>query len=153
MTELDFFVSEWNFTRGLTLELVESLTDAELGETPGRGLGPFWKQFRHVGRIQECYLEALRSGKIQLDYENKRYRGGCSKDLLRAYLQDLDRELLRAVGNLNWDLTIDWDGEAVNVLQHLMGLVAHETLHHGQWIVYARLLGKKTPSGWNAWGV
>jgi hypothetical protein len=42
----DLLKSEWAFTRRLTLELLESLTDAELGETPGRDLGAFWKQFR-----------------------------------------------------------------------------------------------------------
>jgi uncharacterized damage-inducible protein DinB len=153
MTDLDVFTTERNFTRRLTLDLLESLSDAELGETPGRGLGPFWKQFRHVGRIQECYLEGLRSGRIKFDYENKRYRGGCSKDSLKAYLLELDRELARAVENLDWHLTIDWDDKAVNVFQHLMWMVSHETLHHGQWIVYARLMEKKMPPGWKAWGV
>jgi uncharacterized damage-inducible protein DinB len=153
MTELDSFASEWNFTRRLTLELLESLPDAELGETPGRGFGAFWKQFRHVSRIQECYLDALRSGRIKFDYENKRYRGGCSRDSLKAYLQELDRDLLRAPEELDWHRTIDWDGKSVNVFQHLMRMLSHETLHHGQWIFYARLMEKKMPPGWKAWGV
>ena len=58
MTDLDLFKSEWNFTRKLTLELLDSLTDVELSKSPGGDLGPFWKQFRHVGRLQECYVEA-----------------------------------------------------------------------------------------------
>jgi uncharacterized damage-inducible protein DinB len=153
MTEPECFVSEWNFARRLTLELLESLPDAELDQAPGVGLGGFWKQFRHVGRIQECYLEALRSGRIKFDYENKRYRGGCSRDSLKAYLQELDRDLLRALEELDWHRTIDWDGKSVNVFQHLMWMVSHETLHHGQWIVYARLMEKKMPPGWKAWGV
>jgi hypothetical protein len=41
----------------------------------------------------------------------------------------------------------------VSVFQHLMRMLAHETLHHGQWILYARLLEKKLPPGWKAWGV
>ncbi len=127
MTDLDLFKSEWKFTRGLTLELLDSLTDAELGETPGPGLGPFWKQFRHVGRLQECYQEALNS---------------------RA----LDRELVQAVERVDWNATIEWEGEMASVFQHLMRMLAHETLHHGQWIIYARLTGKTLPPGWKAWG-
>ena len=84
MTDLDLFKSEWKFTRGLTLELLDSLTDAELAEAPGPDVGPFWKQFRHVGRLQECYQEALNSKKIRFDYKNKRYRGGCSKNALKS---------------------------------------------------------------------
>ncbi len=121
MTDLDLFKSEWKFTRGLTLELLDSLTDAELGEAPGPDVGPFWKQFRHVGRLQECYQEALNSRKIRFDYKN--------------------------------NATIEWEGEMAGVFQHLMRMLGHETLHHGQWIIYARLMGKKLPPGWKAWGV
>jgi hypothetical protein len=51
MTNLDLFKSEWTFTRGLTLDLLDSLSEVELSEPPGRDLGPFWKQFRHIGRL------------------------------------------------------------------------------------------------------
>ena len=49
MTDLDLFKSEWKFTRGLTLELLDSLTDAELAETPNPDVGPFWKQLQRPG--------------------------------------------------------------------------------------------------------
>jgi DinB superfamily len=55
MSELDLFKNEWVFTRSLTLDLLDSLTDAELAKSPSPRVGPFWKQFRHVGRLQECY--------------------------------------------------------------------------------------------------
>jgi uncharacterized damage-inducible protein DinB len=153
MTDLDLFKREWTFTRGLTLELLDSLTDVELSETPAPSLGPFWKQFRHVGRLQECYQEALNSKKIRFDYKNKRYRGGCSKNALRAYLRALDRELLQAIEQVNWHATIEWEGGTASVFQHLMRMLAHEILHHGQWILYAKLMGKQLPAGWKAWGV
>jgi len=31
-----------------------------------------------------------------------------------------------------------------------MRMLAHETLHHGQWILYARLMEKTLPPGWKA---
>ena len=55
MTDLGYFKREWTFARGLTVDLLDSLSDAQLNETPAANLGPFWKQFRHVGRLQECY--------------------------------------------------------------------------------------------------
>jgi uncharacterized damage-inducible protein DinB len=153
MSELDLFKSEWNFSRRLTLELLDSLSDAELAETPGRPLGPYWKQFRHVGRLQECFQEALNTKKVRFDYVNKRYRGGCSKSALKAYLRALDRELLQAIDRVNHDTKIDWNGEAVSVFQHLMRMVEHEVLHHGQWILYARVMKKNLPPGWKVWGI
>jgi DinB superfamily len=153
MTNLELFKSEWTFTRGLTLDLLDSLTDPELGETLGPGLGPFWKHFRHVGRLQECYQEALNTKKIRFDYGNKRYRGGCSKNALRAYLRALDRELVQVVERVDWNATIEWDGEMASVFQHWMRMLAHEILHHGQWILYMRLMEKKLPPRWKVWGV
>jgi len=153
MTDLDLFKSEWKFTRRLTLELLDSLTDAELSQTPSPELGPFWKQFRHVGRLQECYMEALNTKKIKFDYRNKRYRGGCSKNALKAYLRALDRELVQAFEGIDSNVTIEWEGEMASVFQHLMRMLAHEILHQGQWIIYARLMGIQLPLGWKAWGV
>lgn len=153
MTDLDIFKSEWAFTRGLTLDLLDSLTDADLSEAPGLDLGPFWKQFRHVGRLQECYQEALSTKEVRFDYENKRYRGGCSKGTLKNYLQELDGELSKAIEQMDRNMTIGWDGKEVGVFQHLMRMASHEILHHGQWILYDRLMEKKLPLSWKAWGV
>src|SRR5438093_8389487 len=125
MTDLDLFKSEWKFTRALTLELLDSLTDAELGEAPGPDVGPFWKQFRHVGRLQECYQEALNSKKIRFDYKNKRYRGGCSKNALRAYLRALDRELVQAVERVDWNATIETFYDGCQVPPNFLCRLAH----------------------------
>ena len=115
MTNLDYFKAEWTFARGLTVDLLDSLSDGDLNETPSSNLGPFWKQFRHVGRLQECYQEALRTGAIRFDYGNKRYHSGCSRNALKNYLQELDRELLHAIEQADWNKTIDWNGEPVGL--------------------------------------
>ena len=43
LTELELFKSEWIFARGLTLELLDPLTDVELSQVPGANLAPFCK--------------------------------------------------------------------------------------------------------------
>jgi len=115
-----------------TLDLLDALTDTELVITPAVALGPFWKQFRHVGRLQECYQDALNTGRIKFDYDHKRYRGSCSREALKNYLQELDRELLQAIEQVDWNMSIDWDGDNIGVFQHLMRMASHEILHHGQ---------------------
>jgi uncharacterized damage-inducible protein DinB len=95
----------------------------------------------------------LTTKSISFDYANKRYQGGCSKEALRTYLRELDEELLRVVQRLDGTTTIDWDGKTVGVFRHLVRMASHEILHHGQWILYARLIGKEMPPSWKAWGV
>lgn len=153
MSDCDSFKKEWTCVRRLTIDLLDSLSDAELKEIPAASLSPFWKQFRHVGRLQECYQEALKTGTIKFDYNNKRYQGGCSRAALVDYLETLDRELLKAIDPVDWTAAINWNAEAVSLFQHLMRMASHEILHHGQWILYARLMGKRLPPSWKAWGV
>jgi len=152
-SKLDAFRRYWSFVRGLSLTLLGCLTNSELSYTPGASLGPFWKQFRHVGGVQECYMEALTTGKIRFAYQDKHYHGGTSKDALLTYLQALDEELLELLQRVDWSQSIDWDSDSPDVYEHLMRLVRHEVLHHGEWIVYIRLMRKDFPESWEAYGV
>lgn len=140
--------------RGLTLDLLADLGPDELQFTPGPGLGPFWKQFRHLGAVQECYLEALHTGSIRFSYPDKRYRGGADREALLAYLRGLDEEMFALLEGVDWARTIAWGSdEAPDVAGHLQRLVEHEILHHGEWIVYVRLLGRGFPASWQLWGL
>jgi len=147
------FGSAWKFSRGLTLDLLEEMSNSDLLFLPGPQLGAFWKQFRHVGRVQECYIEALNTGVVDFSPEGKSYDQGPSKKWLQAYLRRLDDSLFESLDKLDWTDDMDWFGEKVNVFEHMMRLVAHETLHHGQWVVYMRLMNKTFPDSWIAWGL
>ncbi|MBX9689238.1 MAG: DinB family protein, partial [Candidatus Obscuribacterales bacterium] len=147
------FSSAWTFSRSLTNDLLAEMNESELLFLPGPQLGAFWKQFRHVGRVQECYMEALNTGKIDFSPEGKSYDQGPSKKWLQAYLKGLDQSLFENIKEIDWLAETDWYGEKVNVFEHLMRMVAHETLHHGQWIVYLRLMNKAFPDSWGSWGL
>lgn len=147
------FRSEWQFTRGLTMELLTSLNDEELQYSPSENLSPFWKQFRHVGRVQEDYLCAMESGELSFSPERGRYNGGCSRDKLITYLNELDTELEQRLSDPTLHPTISWFGAPLPVSEHLMRLITHEVLHQGAWMVYMRMLGRSFPPGWDAWGL
>ena len=146
------FREAWSFARGLTLDLIDTMDGEDLLFTPGPSLGPFWKQFRHVGRVQENYLGALETGRIRFDWTDT-YRDGPSRDALAAYLRSVDERLWRVLASVDEDLDVDWDGERISIDVHLQRLIAHETLHHGQWVVYIRLTGGSFPPSWSAWGL
>ena len=154
MDPLRAFQDAWHPMRRLTLDLLASLTPAELLFSPGPGLGPFWKQFRHMGAVQECYLEALATGRVHFTHAGRRYQGGADGEALGAYLRGLDQEMFAALAEVEWGRTIDWGpGDAPDVATHMHRLVEHEILHHGQWVAYVRLLGRPFPRSWGLWGL
>ena len=149
---LEHFKVQWAFVRGLTQDLLESLSDDDLMVTPDPHLGSWWKQFRHVGRVQENYLAAIETGSIRFGIEGSSYFGGPSKANLLSYLATLDTKLAKCVASKG-DSRIDWFGEQKSLGQHLMYLADHEVLHHGQWIVYRKLRGSNFPQSWAVWGL
>lgn len=121
--------------------------------SPDAIIGPWWKQFRHVGRVQENYLNAIDTGVVKFGFENATYHGGKSQEELRKYLQRLDDRLNLVLQTQIQRREIDWFGKKLPVAKHLLYVADHELLHHGQWIIYARLMKKKMPASWKLWGV
>ena len=148
------FESNWLFVRGLTMDLLRSLEPADLEFRPGGQVGLMWQHFRHLGRVQENYLHALDTGSISFGFESVSYTGGASKESLQEYLNRLDSDLsrkLKSSGILGQ--RIDWFGEHVDLSVHLSHMTDHELLHQGMLVVYVRLLNRKFPVSWKAWGL
>ncbi|MGA7420229.1 MAG: DinB family protein [Acidimicrobiales bacterium] len=146
------FARRWQFVRELTLSLLEAFNDDDLSFTPGEGLGILGMQFRHLGRVECNYVLALRTGHIEFGDPHKRADDPDLAGLL-AYLQLADDELWSALKALEWETVIDWFGEPVDVDEHLHRMTQHETLHHGQLVVYVQALGRKFPTPWAAYGL
>ena len=147
------FQNQWKFVRGLTLDLLQSIPDAQFESSPGRDLGPWWKQFRHVGRVQENYLDAMSSGTVKFGFAGATYQLGPSKLELEKYLKHLDNRLHALLQEGGCCKTVDWFGEPKPVACHLLCLADHEILHQGQWIAYCRIFGGTFPESWGAWGI
>ena len=147
------FMNQWRFVRGLTLDLLRSIPNDQLERSPGNDLGPWWKQFRHIGRVQENYLDAMISGTVKFGFEGASYRSGPSNADLAIYLRHLDNRLNSLIQTGRHCKTVDWFGKPKSVGSHLLCLADHEILHHGQWITYRRMLGGNFPESWRAWGL
>ena len=149
---LESTLEEWRAMRALTLDLLDNASPDFLEFQPDETLGPVWKQYRHLGRVQENYTAAICSGAIQFDPCAASFTGNVSPVDLADYLQRVDREMLAAIDDFATDGCIDWWGETCSLTAHLVRLVAHETLHHGQFIFCARIAGVALPTSWAAWG-
>ena len=128
---LERFDSRWRFARGLTKDLLQSLEPDELVFTPGQDLGPFWKHFRHLGRVEENYLQAVETGRVDFGFENTTYRGDASRESLVDYLERIDRRLAQALATCDSTQSVDWFGSNVDIYSHFTRMVEHELLHQG----------------------
>ena len=149
-------LGEWQFCRQLTYSLLESLSDDDLSFSPGDGMGQFWMQFRHLGRIQTNFLQGIRTLEMHFDAHGGGYSGRSTSHELADYLHNLDAELILLLRVVDIATSIRWEapGDTPQVWEHLSRMISHEYLHHGQWVVYMRLLGRPFPQSWNwAWGL
>src|SRR5690242_9688721 len=83
---LEHFQAEWRYIRGLTLDLLDDLSEDELLYRPCSSMGSFFQQFRHCGRVQENYLKAVTFGAVDFNTRSGTYQGGPDKKELSDYL-------------------------------------------------------------------
>ncbi len=144
--------SEWNWARGLTLDLLKASSDEDLIFELNSACGPLWKQFRHIARVHENYLHALKTKQIAFGTEGCTYEGDSSQVALTDYFQRLQRQHSSAFQSFDSSSKIDWFGEPKSLDLHFLSLLTHETLHHGQLILYWRAMGRDFPESWSDWG-
>lgn len=150
--DLELAVKEWKAMRKLTLDLLEIIPDDKMGFTVGKNMGTLGKQYRHIGDVQLCYAEAIKTGKIGFDNYRRDYSIENSKEKLKTFLEAADKEMLNRV-NENPEAKINWFGETLGLKQHINALIQHEILHHGELIVYIRTLDLQFPESWELWGM
>lgn len=143
-------LSSWRVYRSHTLDFLEILTDEEICyKFPRPGLDTFGKHFLEMAEVQNSYIRALETGKIDFsvgNYEQPEiYK---KKSNLAAHFEKMDDfmvEVLRSIKDVN--RKIDWglEKENPNILEHLQFLIQHEILHHGQLVAFAYLFNLPIP--------
>lgn len=153
---LEQWAAEWAHTRQLTYDLLAALPYAVLNFSPHPEFGTFARQIRHIGDVQACYLMGLDTAKMDFGARPHQRALEQSKDHLERYLRDLDVQLTQALRSLGGEGAvrhIAWEDEEITVLQHLMRLLQHETLHHGMLALYAKVADLPLPPSWRLWSL
>ncbi|MFC3614969.1 DinB family protein [Lutimaribacter marinistellae] len=145
--------AEWDHMRGLTVDLLANCSPDDLQFSLHPQSGPLWKQFRHMGRVHAEYLAGLETGKMAFGTGAGRYTGGVTARELAGYLADLNAWHCRVMAQPDPPQLINWFGERVSRDLHMVRLIAHEALHHGQLMLFWRALGHSFPTSWESWGV
>ena len=152
---IDQALSDLEFARGETLELLGCLDDELLGFKPE---GERWQtmayQFACMARTQLVYAQALARGEMNFaDFadpsfpDKHAHRTGAE---LRQLLDDADTTFRTAAQKVSQKLAgkgeVRWpEAGPVNGASHIYRLLAHERLHHGQLIAYFTLAGLELP--------
>jgi hypothetical protein len=78
----------------------------------------------------------------------------CVRGVYNAALGDKQRQLLAMLRTVDVDAPIDWGGTPFSFALFTWEFVQHESIHHGQWSIYASLAGFDTPLSWRtSWGL
>jgi len=149
---MDALQKDWTFTRQLTVDLLDACSQGDLDFALNSHCGPLWKQFRHMDRVHENYLSALKTGQVNFDPADGSYAGKASAKYLNDYFEKLEKYHITSFAGLGSGQVVSWFGEDVSPCIHLCRLLAHETLHHGHLILYWRALGHRFPESWANWG-
>src|SRR3989338_2342565 len=120
--DLKQLLENWQAMRQLTLDLLEELPEEHISFAVGKNMGTIGKQYRHIGDVQICYNEAIKTGKVDFNKYRKDYSLENSKEKLKAFLEEINQEMLKLVEE-NQDAKIDWFGEEWDLKQHLKALI------------------------------
>ena len=123
--DLKQLLEDWQAMRQLTLDLLEELPEEHLSLAVGKNMGTIGKQYRHIGDVQICYNEAIKTGKVDFNKYRKDYSLEKSKVKLKTFLEEVNQEMLKLVEE-NQGAKIDWFGEEWDLKQHLKTLIEHE---------------------------
>lgn len=149
--ELAQWAQTWEQTRRLTYDLLHALPYPVMNFSPQPEFGTLIRQLRHAAEMQERYIAAIRSGRMEISPQPRQRKLEQSKENLEAYMRHLDGDLIDALRGLSPDHLegpIEWGQTALTLRQHLLRLLQHETLHHGMWVFYAKIADLPLPPSW-----
>jgi uncharacterized damage-inducible protein DinB len=147
--DLDSFVRNWQWVHRMTLDFVQAVPDERWEFTPDeRQFGSFARQLRHVVRGRGVYNEALRTKAADWSKSGDYYSGPLTRTALLEALTDKQNEFLEILPDVDVSVPISYGKAQFTLDNFLYEMVQHESIHHGQWSVYAALGGFATPTSW-----
>jgi uncharacterized damage-inducible protein DinB len=146
---IEDFKKNWAWVHRMTVDFVIVVPADKWEFTPAPGrFGPFCRQLRHVVRGRGVYNEAMRTKKAEWSSSAKHYSGSLTREALLAALDDMQREFLAALESIDVAAPINFGEAAFTFENFLYEMIQHESIHHGQWSVYAAAGGYETPRSW-----
>jgi hypothetical protein len=137
-------------------QLMEILTDGDLGYSPGGANPPLGTLCREIGEVERAYIDSFKTFTLDFSYRNTTPGLEHSVSQLAAWYAELDAELKATVEGLS---QTDIDGRLVErgpdfkLPPQIQLEVYKEALliFYGKIIVYLRAMGKTPPQQMQEW--
>jgi hypothetical protein len=150
---MDEALRDWKFARSETTELLNVLSDEQLGLAPdGDKWQPVYYQFACMGRTQMLYAHAAKTGVMDFSvFGDPTLPSKFEQDTgdkLRVLLHKAEQQWQSAISQA--PSAIKWPEHNLSLPAHLYRLISHERLHHGQLIGYFTLFNIDLPPRFKA---
>jgi len=151
----------WYETRLLTYDLINKTPLEKLNEKIERpGLDTLAKQIYELSLVQKAYVDVLEgksldfSGVEGITLGRQDYIAE-SKYGLSKLLDKVEVQFKAVVDKIeSWSKEVILFEESLPLYSVLDLMIRHETLHHGQFIIFCYTLGIKFPDSWvNTWAL
>jgi uncharacterized damage-inducible protein DinB len=143
------FKANWAWVHRMTVDFVNVVPADKWEFTPApKTFGSFCRQLRHVVRGRGVYNAAMRTKKADWSKSAEHYSGPLTREALLEALEDMQRHFLAALESVEADAPIYFGETTFTFDNFLCEMIQHESIHHGQWSVYAALGGFETPRSW-----
>lgn len=142
--------------QALRSQLLEGLSDDDLGFTPGGESPPLGALCREIGEVEHAYIESFKTGELDFSYRYDDARVERSLGALREWYEELDAELEKVLATLSADevdkMSIQRSPD-FSVSPRLQLEIYKEALliFYGKVSVYLKTMGKERPSRWESW--
>ena len=137
-------------------QLMETLTDDDLGYTPGGANPPLGVLCREMGEVERAYIDSFKTFTLDFSYRNTTPGLEHSVAQLVAWYAELDADLKVTIEDLSeQDISsrlVDRGGDFKLPLQIQLNVYQEALLiFYGKAIVYLRALGKTPPQQMQDW--
>ena len=142
---LKALLADWKETRGITLEFVNKLSDADLDKKlPRKVLNTIRLQAFELTVFQRDIVNSLNTKVVIFDEKDYQYEN-LPKQTLVDKMARLDAELEKSLELLDGTEIIEYYGEQRNVHQIISMMIGHEQMHIGQIIAFCYATGIEIP--------
>jgi uncharacterized damage-inducible protein DinB len=146
---IESFVKNWQWVHRMTVDFATAVPDERWDFTPDAArFGSFSRQLRHVVRGRRVFNAALVSKTADWSTSADHYEGPLTREALLVALDTKQHDLLALLPSVDVEIPIYYGKTAFTFENFLFEMVQHESIHHGQWSVYAALGGFATPRSW-----
>lgn len=149
--------TQWSMvegTHGMRAELMDALTDADLGFNMGGQTMTLGALCREMGEVDHAYLQSFKTFKQDWDYKNTEPGLDCSVERLKAWYAALEADMKATLAALSDDdltKTIDRNGYPMPLNYQLEAYLQALLIFLGKASIYLRAMNKPLPEKIKEW--